>query len=320
MRLAILMATGCLQTLGMTGLAQNSEVPQQTNRDVAKLSVFVAQVVPSAAEKESSMDAGASPTFLVAAIRPSDPNPTKPGWSFESEGHHITCRNATLNDIVGMAYGIHTKQVVGAPEWFSKLRFDINGVPDLPGVPNFKQEQHMYQELLADRFHLVSHRETREIPIYAITVSKGGPILTPADPKETLTNTGSSGGSGFRTLKFTNVSMADLALNLSFYEDRPVIDQTSVSGRYNFTLKWTYDVSMENEAGMPPSLFTAVKEQIGLRMDAVKGPPRCLSSITSSGPRKIRIQEQTDRRSPQATRTRSPPSAEEPLTALVGLL
>jgi uncharacterized protein (TIGR03435 family) len=227
-------------------------------------------------KSEAPMAMDASPDFLVAAIKPSDPNTTRQGWSFESDGHHITCFNATLSDIVAMAYGIHSKQVVSAPEWFTKDRFDISGTPDQPGVPSAKQVQHMYQNLLANRFHLVVHHETRQMPIYAITVAKGGPILTPADPKETRSNAGSSGGSGFRILKFTNISMADLALNLNFYEDRPVIDQTSLPGRYNFTLKWTYDISMENESGMPPSLFTAVKEQIGLRMDAVKGPAEVL--------------------------------------------
>lgn len=214
----------------------------------------------------------ARPGFLVATIKPTDPNTTRQGWSFESEGRHITCFNATLKDIVRLAYGVHDKQIVDAPEWFSKDRFDINGVPDQPGVPGVQQLQHMYQELLADRFHLVFHRETREIPIYTLTVAKGGPILTPAGPDQAQSNAGNSGGAGFRVLKATNLSMSDLGLNLNSYEDRPVIDQTLLPGRYNFTLKWTYDVSHENDPNAPPSLFTAIKEQLGLRMDAVKGP------------------------------------------------
>ena len=226
-------------------------------------------------EKEQPMAADAHPAFLVATIKPSDPNTAMQGWSFESEGHHINCRNATLSDILKSAYGIHVKQIVSAPEWFSKDRYDITGIPDVPGVPNLKQTQQMYQKLLADRFHLVFHRETREMPIYAITVAKGGPVLKPADPSET-TNTGSSGSVGQRTLKFSNISMPELALNMSFYQDRPVIDQTSLPGRYNFTLTWTYDVSREGDAGAAPSLFTAIREQLGLRMDAVKGPAEVL--------------------------------------------
>jgi uncharacterized protein (TIGR03435 family) len=160
---------------------------------------------------------------------------------------------------------------VGAPEWFSKERYDINGVPDVPGVPNVKQVQQMYQKLLTERFHLVFHHETREIPIYAITLAKGGPLLTPADPKET-TNTGNSGSIGQRILKFRNISMPDFALNMNFYEDRPVIDETALPGRYDFTLKWTYDVMHEGDADAAPSLSTAMKEQLGLKFEAVKGP------------------------------------------------
>ena len=226
-------------------------------------------------EKEPPMAADAHPAFLVATIKPSDPNTAMQGWSFESEGHHINCRNATLSDILKSAYGIHVKQIVSAPEWFSKDRYDITGIPDVPGVPNLKQTQQMYQKLLADRFHLVFHRETREMPIYAITVAKGGPVLKPADPSET-TNTGSSGSVGQRILKFRSISMPELALNMSFYQDRPVVDQTSLPGRYNFTLTWTYDVSRAGDADTAPLLSTAMKEQLGLNFNAVKGPAEVL--------------------------------------------
>ena len=222
-----------------------------------------------AAEKEQPMAKDASPGFLVATIKPSDPASTRDG--FPTEGHHISCVNETVVTILSGAYAIHTKQIVGAPEWLSKDKYDINGIPDVAGVPNLKQMQEMYQELLADRFHLVFHREVREMPIYAITIAKGGPNLKISNPGERL-NTGNSGSNGQRTLKFTNMSMPDFALNMNFYEDRPVIDQTSLPGRYDFTLKWTYDLSKENEPAAPPSLFTAIKEQLGLRMDAVKGP------------------------------------------------
>jgi len=216
----------------------------------------------------------ASPNFLVATIRPSDPDSTG-GWGFPTEGHHISCVNATVATIMSVAYGVHIKQIVGGPEWLSKDRYDINGIPDVAGVPDLKQMREMYQKLLADRFHLTFHREQREMPIYAITVTKGGPILKVADPNEDL-NTGNSGTGGQRTLKFTNMSMANFALNMNFYEDRPVVDQTALPGRYDFTLKWTYDVSRENDPGAPPSLYTAIKEQLGLRMDAVKGPAEVL--------------------------------------------
>jgi len=216
----------------------------------------------------------ASPDFLVATIKPSDPG-SPSGWGFPTDGNHVACVNATVSTIMLVAYGIHVKQIVGGPEWLNKDRYDINGVPDVAGVPNLPQMREMYQKLLANRFHLVFHRELRDIPIYALSVAKGGPMLKVADPTEDL-NTGNSGSGGQRTLKFTSMSMPDFALNLNFYEDRPVIDRTSLVGRYDFTLKWTYDLSRESESDAPPSLFTAIKEQLGLRMDAVKGPAEVL--------------------------------------------
>jgi uncharacterized protein (TIGR03435 family) len=224
-------------------------------------------------EAEQPMAENANPGFLVATIKPSDPAAI--GWGFPDGGRHVSATNASVATLMMIAYRVHPKQIVGGPDWAAKDGYDISGVPDLPGTPSLPQTQEMYQKLLADRFHLIFHRETREMPIYAITVAKGGPTLKLADPTEPL-NTGNRGGGGRRILKFTNMSIPDFALNMNFYEDRPVIDQTALTGRYDFTLKWTYDLTKEDEPDAPPSIFTAIKEQLGLRMDAVKGPAEVL--------------------------------------------
>ena len=226
--------------------------------------------LPDSSIKEQPMAPDATPGFLVAAIKPSKPDAAG-GWAFPDEGHHINCVNADLVTILTIAYGIHKKQIIGGPEWLGKDRYDISGIPDLPGEPSFQQKREMYQKLLADRFHLVFHRETRAIPIYALTIAKGGPTLKPADPSETM-NTGNSGSPGERISKFRAMSMPNFALNMNFHEDRPVIDQTGLPGKYDFTLKWTSDVAHASDADAAPSLFTAIKDQLGLRLDAVKGP------------------------------------------------
>lgn len=226
---------------------------------------------------QSQVAAEASPAFEVASIRPSDPNDPNAanGWSCESEGRNLGCRRVTLLDIISIAYGTQPRQIVGGPQWLNKDRYDIIGVPNVPGNLTTAQMQTMYKKLLADRFHLVLHPETRQMPVYVVTVAKGGPLLKVADPSETV-NTANSGNSKQRTLRFTNMSMHEFAENLNFYEDRPVIDQTSLPGRYDFTLKWTYEVSAEDQPGTPPSIFTAMREQLGLKMDAVKGPAEVL--------------------------------------------
>lgn len=224
---------------------------------------------PNAIQSEQPMARDASPAFLVATIKPSDPASTRGG--FPTEGHRIACYGETVETILSVAYGVHKKQIVGSPEWLSKERFDIEGIPDTPGVPSLQQMQTMYQRLLAERFHLVVRREIREIPVYAITVAKGGPKLKAADPTGVL-NTGNATNGGQRRLRFTHMPMSAFALNLNFYENRPVIDQTGLTGTYDFTLEWTYGTSQEGAADAPPSLFTAVREQLGLNINAVKAP------------------------------------------------
>ena len=106
-------------------------------------------------------------------------------------------------------------------------------------------------------------------------IAKGGPLLKAADPHEAV-NTASRGDSSQRTLHFTNMSMREFASNMDLLVDRPVVDETLLTGRYDFALKWTYDLSAEDRPGAPPSLFTAMQEQVGLRMEATRGPGEVL--------------------------------------------
>ncbi len=246
------------------------------------LAIFVASSQPlmpqtnaptTGIQKEAPMAAGATPAFEVAAIRPSDPNDPKAanGWNCESEGHRLECRQATLLDLLSITYGLQPRQIVGGPTWLNQDRYDISGIPDIPGIPSPAQTREMYKRLLAERFGLVLHRDTREMSIYALTIAKGGPLLKPASPDEPV-NTGNSGDRTQRTVRFTNMSMQEFARNLTLYEDRPVVDRTALPGHYDFTLRWTYALLAEEQPDAPPSIFTAIKEQLGLQLNALKGP------------------------------------------------
>jgi uncharacterized protein (TIGR03435 family) len=122
------------------------------------------------------MDANANPSFEVATIKPSLPN--RPGKNAGFRGGHYRSRNTNVNDLIALAYGLHAKQIVGAPDWFGTDLYDIEGKPDAEGLPNDKQIKTMLQKLLAERFKLIFHHGKRELSVYVISVAGGGPKMT----------------------------------------------------------------------------------------------------------------------------------------------
>jgi uncharacterized protein (TIGR03435 family) len=232
-------------------------------------------------EQIKPMAADANPSLDVATIKPSEPG--KPGKLFTFRGTHLVTFNTNMNDLVTFAYGLHTKQIIGAPDWFGSDLFDIDGVPDTPGRPGLAQMRILMQKLLADRFALKFHHEQRELSVYAIRVASGGPKLTvttaaATDPPGFLFR-------GLGDLMVHNMTMADFAGGMqSAVMDKPVVDQTGLKDRYDFTLKWTPDDSQfaqfrgtsgpvppaGDDPNAPPSLYTAVQERLGLKIEATK--------------------------------------------------
>jgi uncharacterized protein (TIGR03435 family) len=222
--------------------------------------------------KPGMMAKEADPGWEVVTVKPSDPDDKFDVMS--TRGRHIVIRNNTVQSMLRLAYGVQKSQIVGAPEWAKTARFDADGVPDVAGEPNMKQFQTMVQKLLAERFGLKAHHERRDMPVYALQVAKDGPKMAPSksDPNALPDNEG-MGGNGRQIRKYTNVSMADLAMMLQFNLDRPVVDQTGVKGRYDFRMQWTVaDAPPTTDTDAPPGLFTAIQEQIGLKLKPAKAP------------------------------------------------
>jgi len=230
-------------------------------------------------EPPKSMDPNAVPKFDVVTVKPSDPN--RPGKLFTIRGRHVMTINTNLNDIITFAYGLHPKQIVNAPPWFATDKFDIDGVPDVEGRPNSKQMKILFQSVLTDRFKLTFHHDQKELSVYALTVGKGGPKLTdtiskPNDPVNFIFR----GRPG--SLMVSNSTMQDFCNGMQgAVMDKPVVDHTGLTGRYDFTLNWTPDESQFEAMGgyhppatedpnAPPALSTALQEQLGLKLDAVK--------------------------------------------------
>ncbi len=237
---------------------------------VVALTLAAAGASAQAPTPVKRMAADAHPSFAVATIKLHDPNSDRSG--FNAIGDRYTIRNQTIVSLMMFAYSIHKHQVVDAPAWAGADRFDIEGKTDTPGEPNLHQQQEMLQKLLADRFGLKFHRDTRDLPVYAIQIAKGGPRLKPpANPDAEPDQDASSHGTEV-TVTITNGTMADFILGMQFFFDRPLLDQTGIAGRHDFTLRYTFDVVHVTDPNAPPSLFTAIKEQLGLRLDAVKAP------------------------------------------------
>lgn len=230
------------------------------------------------------MAADADPVFEVATIKPS--NPDTPGIGIRVNARQFSTINTTLSDLVTFAYGLHPKQIEGGPDWFNKEKYDIMAKPDGEGQPNDKQWKTMLQKLLADRFQLTFHREKKDLPVYAFVIGKSGSKLTKSegDPN----GLPGLGFSKLGDLHARNANIPDLAglMQLAVL-DRPVVDQTGLSGRFDFELSWT--PTEDQFTGMrgrmppappattdnpdaPPDLFTAVQEQLGLRLESTKAP------------------------------------------------
>jgi uncharacterized protein (TIGR03435 family) len=234
--------------------------------------------IPPPPAPPKRMAADADPSFEVATIKPSDPS--VPGDWFTVRGRNFTTHNISLAGLIKFAYGVHGKQILDGPDWIDKDTYDLAAVPDEEGQPSDKQWKAMLQKLLADRFKLTYHSEQRELAVFALTVGKDG-------PKDMVENTGGGtlpgmffrGTPGGIMLPANNATMKDFTgLLQEVVLDKPVVDQTNLKGRYDFTLKWAPD---ESQFGghvpppgelpdAPPSLFTAVQEQIGLKLESTK--------------------------------------------------
>jgi uncharacterized protein (TIGR03435 family) len=224
--------------------------------------------IPKATEK---MAKDADPDWDVVTVRPTDPTVTNA--SIQMKGRQFVMENRTVETLLLVGYGVHKKQVVNAPDWIRTERWDVRGVPDVPGEPSLRQMQILARKVLAERFGLVTHTEKREMEVYALTVAKSGEKMTPSasDPNG-LPDENDRENGGVRMMQAANISMPDFALMMKFFMDRPVVDQSGLTGRYDFRFQWTFDETRAPADGTaPPGMFTAIQEQLGLKLEPVKG-------------------------------------------------
>jgi uncharacterized protein (TIGR03435 family) len=230
------------------------------------------------------MAVDADPSFDVVTIKPNDSG--KPNLlGINVRGRNFTTTNSSLGDLIAFAYDVQAKQIVGGPDWMNKDRYDIAGVPDKEGVPNANQLRSMMRKLLTDRFKLTFHNEKRELSAYVLTVGKNGQKLKPTQMNGPLPGIGMRPGAGGLTLMVMNATMTDFTGFMQMLVlDRPVVDRTGITGRFDFQCKFTPDDSQfnghppplpkatDNSTDVAPNLFEALQQQDGLKLDAEKTP------------------------------------------------
>jgi uncharacterized protein (TIGR03435 family) len=217
------------------------------------------------------------PVFEVASVKPSQS--LRDGYSIRNELGRFETVNATLAQLIRYELPAQDYQVVGGPAWVRDARFDILATTGQSDSDVKNQAERIarirarLRHLLEDRFQLQLREEQREMPVYALEVEKGGVRMTPADP---LGNVNMNGGAAGSTLSGKGMTMPRLSEVLSGIAARPVNDETGLHGAYDLELKYSLDMAAPGagEAAKEssyPSLFTALKEQLGLRLTGKKG-------------------------------------------------
>ncbi|HXB67127.1 MAG TPA: TIGR03435 family protein [Candidatus Acidoferrales bacterium] len=217
---------------------------------------------------------GRAQVFDTASIKPAKAGVR--GYSIRPLPGRLSTSNTTLGMLVAEAYHVYDFQISGGPKWINTDRYDIEAKAEGETKPSEAQLRGMLQKLLAERFSLVVRRETRELPVYALEVGKGGPHFK--------ASTDSEEAPMFRVFQRRQITaarapLAYLVEALSFLVGRPVVDKTGLEGKYDYKLEWTPDETQvrSDEAapqveGNVPSLASALQEQMGLRLQSQKAP------------------------------------------------
>jgi bla regulator protein blaR1 len=258
-----------------------------------------------------------TPTFEVASVKPNNSGEPFVRLGLQPGGRFIA-QNVPARELIRFAFNVQAFQLDGGPGWLTSHRFDITAQApsDLEGAAatgpgQLRPVQLMLQALLADRFRLKAHRETKDVPVYNLVLARADGKLGPRLERSTVdcaalargraTATGRGSGAqtpplppragdrpecamtaGLASIVAGGVTIDEFARLLSGRTNRPVINKTDLSGNYAFTLEFTPDQMLPPAAvppGVPvpsinpdgPSLFTAVQEQLGLKLDSARG-------------------------------------------------
>jgi uncharacterized protein (TIGR03435 family) len=239
-------------------------------KPLAVMLLFAMAAMPAASQTPAQ-----KPSFEAASIKPSKAAPGSPS-GIRSVPGRVIGSNVTLKRCIRGAYDVPETLIFGAPKWVDDERYDIEA--NTAGPASDAELMIMLQSLLAERFHLVFHREQRQMSGYALVVTKGGlKAERSAEGTKATTNANFSAGS----IDAQASTITNLAQKLSDALHVSVADSTKVEGAFNFKLSWnpkdvTAPASKSVVESSAPSIFTALEEQLGLKLESSKRPVEAL--------------------------------------------
>jgi uncharacterized protein (TIGR03435 family) len=270
----------------------------------------IVNATQSQAESQVQSTPAARRVYDVASIKPNKSPDDRTKLMYSPDG--LTGTNVTGQMLLRLAYGIQDNQISGAPTWFNSESYNLEAKMDSSVADEMRkisedqrkvERQQMLQALLADRFKLTVHRETKDLPVYALVIAKNGPKLQKAKPGDTYAD-GFKGIDGLPAgphnmvlrgrgeFKAQAQPISALARALSHALGRPVLDKTGLTGEYDIALQWTPESQtpmfkgtesgqQNNDSGRSadssgPSIFTAIQEQLGLKLESQKGSAEML--------------------------------------------
>lgn len=210
-------------------------------------------------------------TFDAAAIKINNVG-AAPGTGFNFDGFRLHVTNATLQYLIRTVYKVQGEQVIGGPAWLDEDRYDIDATTGSQQALTPDQFRMTLQNLIEDRFGLRFHRETRQLTVYALMVEKGG-VRMKENTDGPSTRLSTDMDSGRAVLSGSGVSMDTFAGYISNKLGRMVLNKTDLTGSYDFTFRWDAE---QAPGSTDPSMFTGLREQLGLRLESTKSPVEVL--------------------------------------------
>ena len=217
-------------------------------------------------------DASAAAKFEALSIKLSAPD--QRGYTLRlAPGERVAIEAATVKDLIALAYGVRDFQISGAPSWADSERYELVGKAEAGyGDVTMAKLAPLLKDALADRFALKLHREKKDMVHYRLVIAKGGSRL-----KANMGAPGPEGRSGAGRMSYRKISVAVLVSQLAEATGRPVIDGTGLQGDYDVEMTWTPDGALPAaDAPAGPTIFTALEEQLGLKLESEKGPVEIL--------------------------------------------